>query len=102
MAGPRSQGGRCLAASDIDTARCEAMASVLVTGGSGFFGGVLKRRLLSERFKCVNLDLHPDPDLNPQLVSVQGDVLDAPLVDSLFRLHRFSAVFHCAAMLAQD
>jgi UDP-glucose 4-epimerase len=78
------------------------MASVFVTGGSGFFGGVLKRRLLADGFNCVNLDLHEDTDTHPALVSVRGDVRDEALLASLFERHRFSAVFHCAALLAHD
>lgn len=78
------------------------MASVFVTGGSGFFGGVLKRRLLADGFNCVNLDLYQDPDTHASLVSVRGDVRDEALVDSLFERHQFSAVFHCAALLAHD
>jgi UDP-glucose 4-epimerase len=35
---------------------------VLVTGGSGFFGGVLKRRLLAEGFAVTNIDLVRDED----------------------------------------
>src|SRR5690349_1981256 len=78
------------------------MASVLVTGGSGFFGGVLKRRLLKHRRHCVNLDVHPDTDRHPLLVSVRGDIRDEALLDTLFREHRFSAVVHCAALLAHE
>lgn len=78
------------------------MGFVLVTGGSGFFGGVLKRRLLGDGFGCVSLDLHADTDAHPSLVSVRGDVRDAALLDRLFQRYRFSAVFHCAAMLAHD
>jgi nucleoside-diphosphate-sugar epimerase len=76
------------------------MATVLVTGGAGFFGGILTRRLLAEGFDCVSIDLQPDPQAHPQLTSIQGDIRDATLVGELFSKHRFEGVFHCAAMLA--
>ncbi len=74
--------------------------TVLVTGGAGFFGDVLKRRLMDEGFDCVSIDLQPDPVTHPHLRSVQGDIRDATLVGRLFAEHRFKAVFHCAAILA--
>ena len=76
------------------------MQEVLITGGSGFFGGVLKRRLLAEGFHCVNLDLVPDPDQHENLDSIQGDLRDESLLSQTFASHKFAAVFHCAAMLA--
>jgi len=76
------------------------MPQVLITGGSGFFGGILKRRLLAEGFSCVNLDLVPDSDTHPQLSSIQGDLRDKNLLASLFRDHQISGVMHCAALLA--
>jgi nucleoside-diphosphate-sugar epimerase len=75
---------------------------LLVTGGSGFFGGVLKRRLLAEGFAVINIDLVRDEDTHTALTSVQGDIRDAALLQRLFAEHRFEAVFHCAAMLAHD
>ncbi|WP_263383144.1 NAD-dependent epimerase/dehydratase family protein [Granulicella arctica] len=78
------------------------MKSVLITGGSGFFGGLLKRRLLDENYRCTNIDLVADPDSNPNLISVQGDIRDPALLDKLFAEHHFEAVFHCAAQLAHD
>ncbi|HVJ08847.1 MAG TPA: NAD(P)-dependent oxidoreductase [Acidisarcina sp.] len=90
---------------------CTALAAVvtllfvphiLVTGGSGFFGGILKQRLLSEGFSCINIDLVPDRDQHPALRSIQGDIRDQALVERLFRETRFSAVMHCAAMLAHE
>ena len=75
---------------------------VLVTGGSGFFGGVLKRRLLSEGFAVTNIDLVRDEDSHAALSSVQGDIRDADLLARLFAERQFEAVFHCAAMLAHD
>lgn len=71
-----------------------------MTGGSGFFGGVLKRRLLREGHTVVNIDLEQDPDSLPGLTSVRGDIRDAALVQRLFPERRFDAVFHCAAQLA--
>src|ERR1700759_4454242 len=75
---------------------------VLVTGASGFFGGVLKRRLLAESFAVTNIDLVRDDDSHPALTSIQGDIRDTALLARTFADHKFAAVFHCAAMLAHD
>ncbi len=75
---------------------------VLVTGASGFFGGVLKRRLLAEGFAVTNIDLVRDEDGDPALTSIQGDIRDTTLLAKTFAEHKFEAVFHCAAMLAHD
>lgn len=78
------------------------MQEVLVTGASGFFGGVLKRRLLAEGFAVTNIDLVRDEDVDAALTSIQGDIRDAELLQRTFAEHDFEAVFHCAAMLAHD
>ena len=76
------------------------MAHVLVTGGSGFFGGVLKRRLLREGYTVVNIDCEQDEDTLAGLTSVRGDLRDAALVQRVFAEHKFDAVYHAAAQLA--
>jgi UDP-glucose 4-epimerase len=76
------------------------MGQYLVTGGAGFFGGVLKRRLLREGHSVVSLDLEADPDLHPSLTSIQGDLRDTGLLARVFSRHRFDGIFHAAAQLA--
>ena len=77
------------------------MPNVLVTGASGFFGGVLKRRLLREGNTVVNIDLERDDDAPlPGLTAIQGDLRDPELVGRVFAGNRFDAVYHCAAQLA--
>ena len=76
------------------------MAHVLVTGGSGFFGGVLKRRFLREGHTVVNIDCEQDEDTLPGLRSVRGDLRDAALVQRVFAEHKFNAVYPVAAQLA--
>jgi UDP-glucose 4-epimerase len=76
------------------------MSKVLVTGGSGFFGGVLKRRLLREGQSVVNIDLEQDEDTHPALTSIVGDLRDATLLAQVFADHRFDALYHVAAQLA--
>jgi nucleoside-diphosphate-sugar epimerase len=79
----------------------DAMSHYLVTGASGFFGGILKRRLLREGHTVVNVDLERDEDAGAAgLTSVQGDLRDRSLMSTLFAEQRFDAVFHVAAQLA--
>lgn len=76
------------------------MAHCLVTGGSGFFGGVLKRRLLAEGHTVVNVDLEPDEDAMPGLHSIQGDLRDSTLMRRVFSENKFDQIYHVAAQLA--
>lgn len=72
---------------------------VLVTGGAGFIGRVLVKRLLSRGWEVVNLDLltyaaqKPEPAAGMQLVV--GDVSDPEVV--AFAMMGVEGVFHLAA-----
>jgi UDP-glucose 4-epimerase len=74
--------------------------SVLVTGGSGFFGGLLKDQLLRDGRRVVNIDLERDELKHPNLISIRGDIRNRALVNSIFEEHAFETVYHCAAILA--
>jgi nucleoside-diphosphate-sugar epimerase len=76
------------------------MAKYLVTGGAGFFGGILKNRLLGDGAEVVCVDLVPDAARHPALTSLQADIRDEQAMRAVFARHRFDAVFHIAAMLA--
>jgi UDP-glucuronate 4-epimerase len=83
---------------------------ILVTGGAGFIGSHLTRRLLSRGDRVTVLDDFNDfynPDLkreniapfldHPDYRLVEGDIRDAQAVDDLFLKGRFDAVIHLAA-----
>ena len=74
--------------------------TVLVTGGAGFFGGVLVPDLIAAGWRVVSLDREPMWYGDPALVGVRGDIRDAALVDSLFAEHDVAGVVHAAAVLA--
>ena len=81
------------------------MSTYLVTGGSGFFGSLLKAALASAGHHVVNVDLVDDPDpvtRSSSLVeSIQGDIRDAHFLEQgVFQGRKFDGVFHCAAVLA--
>lgn len=76
------------------------MAKYLVTGGAGFFGGILKNRLLASGAEVVSVDVVPDSSTHPSLTSIHCDIRDTQGVQAVFAAHRFDAVFHIAAMLA--
>jgi UDP-glucose 4-epimerase len=77
-----------------------SLRTVLVTGGAGFFGGILLERLLRDGVRCVSIDLERHELSHPDLEAVQGDITDTGLMERLYADHEFDAVFHCAAMLA--
>jgi UDP-glucose 4-epimerase len=73
----------------------------LITGGSGFFGSILQKRLLDDGHTCVNIDLEKDEMKHKNLTSVVGDIRDAETVEKVFQDYGpFDACFHIAAQLA--
>jgi dTDP-glucose 4,6-dehydratase len=82
--------------------------NTLVTGGAGFIGSHVIRRLLNQHpdMNVVNLDALTyagnlenlrDVESNPHYSFVKGDICDAALIKQLFEKYRFDAVVHLAA-----
>ena len=85
---------------------------LLVTGGAGFIGSHLARRLaVQSGHEVVNLDAlkysgnHAnvrDLDGRSNYLFVQGDIGDRPLVERLLREHRIEGIINCAALTHAD
>jgi dTDP-L-rhamnose 4-epimerase len=79
--------------------------SVLITGGAGFIGSALARRLVNAGYDVAVLDvLHPQVHgdhaaigLPPSARLFTGDVTHAPDWDAVLRLFRPSQIVHLAA-----
>jgi UDP-glucose 4-epimerase len=78
------------------------MSAVVVTGGSGFLGMLLLRRLLDDGHAVTNIDLLPCSLRHPRLRSYVGDIRNRELLDSALTVVPHETVFHCAALLAHD
>jgi dTDP-glucose 4,6-dehydratase len=79
---------------------------ILVTGGAGFIGSHLVRRLLEHGHHVINLDALKysgnldnlrEIESNPEYIFVKGDICDQPTVAKIFAEHRPDAVINCAA-----
>ena len=79
--------------------------SVLITGGAGFIGSALARRLVASGYDVAVMDvLHPQvhgdnaaTDLPLSVRLFTGDVTHAPDCDAVLRLFRPSQIVHLAA-----
>jgi len=82
--------------------------NILVTGGAGFIGSHVVRRLVTKypQYKIINLDAltyagNPDNlkdiDGKPNYLFVKGDINDASLVNQLLHEHNIQGIIHLAA-----
>ena len=80
------------------------MSKTLVTGAAGFIGSHVVDELLQLGHDVVALDDLSGGDrdnVSDKAAFVEGSILDATLVDRLFKEHKFEYVFHLAAYAAE-
>jgi dTDP-D-glucose 4,6-dehydratase len=86
----------------------EAFKTILITGGAGFIGSHVVRRMVNKypNTQIVNLDaltyagnLNNIADISnaPNYTFVQVDIIDPSIVKALFDQHQFDGVVHLAA-----
>lgn len=77
---------------------------VLVTGGAGFIGAHVARRLLDAGYEVIVLDDLSGgmrANIPEEAVFIEGSVLDSALLDEIFHDHGIRYVYHLAAYAAE-
>lgn len=75
------------------------MKTILITGGAGFLGSILKKSLLEQRFRVISIDLQKDDFRHPNFTAVVGDIRSKSTLSRLGKKYQFDAIYHFAAMM---
>lgn len=79
------------------------MANVLITGGVGFIGSHIARRLVEAKHNVILYDIVGESnlikDIKDRVVVVQGDIADQGLLIETMRRYNVDSVVHLAAIL---
>jgi UDP-glucose 4-epimerase len=96
----------------VDRSGVLMVETAVVTGGAGFIGAYVTRRLLADGWRVVVYDAHPDgnvlsmllPDwtAHGDLVVEAGPIDDGAYLLELCRRHNVDAAVHLASPLTQD
>jgi len=80
--------------------------TILVTGGAGYVGSILARRLLQQGYRVICLDklMYGGQSLveiwdHPDFLFYKLDITDYPAVDDVFTRHSVDGVVHLAAIV---
>jgi len=78
--------------------------SVLITGGTGFIGSHLARKLVERNQRVILFDLYPNyngiKDIEDKVEVVQGSVEDYEALIKVFEKYEVGSIIHTAAMLS--
>lgn len=76
--------------------------NILITGGAGFFGSILKKELTMNGDFILSIDIQTDEYEHKNFKSIKGDIRDKNLLKKISKDYKFDAIIHCAALLAHE
>ena len=73
------------------------MKKAIVTGGSGYFGGLLCKQLVEKGWEVRNIDLNPPNDDLKNCQFIKGDIRDLSKIEESFQ--GIDTIFHNVALV---
>ncbi len=76
---------------------------VLVTGGAGYIGSFMVKRLLDDGHEVIvadNLERGHESSLDSRATFIKGDLRESDFISKLFSEHQYDCVMHFAAYIA--
>jgi len=73
-------------------------SKVLVTGGSGYFGSILIKKLIKKNFEVHSLDINQPEDIN-DFTFHKINITNIKNLNSLFESYKFDYIFHNVAQV---